>query len=126
MLAYCLTVKVQEQEDGDTQAPIPSAAIIEDIIADVELMKGQSAIFGDKFQVFDDVCISYDGMAMSTGRTFDMENSSRRAKSSGANCVQVMLIHEQIPNLTIEDNISETNLDWENQVEFSHLSEHTV
>jgi len=48
LLAICFTIKVQESDFGDTQAQIPSG-IIEDIIADVELMKGQSAAFGDKF-----------------------------------------------------------------------------
>lgn len=39
LLAYCFTVKVFESDFGDSSAQIPNA-IIEDIIADVELMKG--------------------------------------------------------------------------------------
>ena len=38
-LAYLFNVKVQDADYGEMQAQIPSA-IIEDIIADVELMKG--------------------------------------------------------------------------------------
>ena len=48
LLAYCFNVKVKEADFDDSQAQIPSA-IIEDIIADVELMKGQSSAFGDRF-----------------------------------------------------------------------------
>ena len=59
---------------------------------------------------------------MSTGRTFDNEGSARRPPSSNlSNSVQVTLIHEQIPNLPIEDNVSETDPDWENQIEINHL-----
>ena len=64
---------------------------------------------------------------MSTGRTFDIgDTSSRTPASSHRNSVQVTLIHEQIPNLTIEDNISETDPDWENHIEFNHLTQHTL
>ncbi len=127
LLAYCFCVKVQDSiEHGEGSVQIPSA-IIEDIIADVELMKGQSSLFGDKFQVFDDVCISYGGLAMSTGRTFDNDGSARRIPSSNlSNSVQVTLIHEQIPNLNIEDNMSETDPEWENQIEISHLIDQTL
>lgn len=38
-----------------------------------------------------------------------------------------MLIHEQIPNLTVEDNVSETDADdWENLINFDHLTDHTL
>ena len=98
LLAYCFTVKVFESDFGDSTSQIPNA-IIEDIIADVELMKGQSSAYGSKFQVFDDVCISYSGMNMSTGRTFDIDDtSSRITKSDSRNTVQVTLIHEQVPD----------------------------
>lgn len=39
LLAYCFCIRVNEADYGEVQAQIPSA-IIEDIIADVELMKG--------------------------------------------------------------------------------------
>ena len=91
LLAYLLNITVSESDFGETQAQIPSA-IIEDIIADVELMKGQSQAFGNKFQVFHDVCINYGGMAMSTGRTFDIGDSSARDPSNARNNVQVTLI----------------------------------
>lgn len=48
LLAYCFTIKVFESDFGDSTSQIPNA-IIEDIIADVELMKGQSTAFGEKF-----------------------------------------------------------------------------
>ena len=49
---------------------IPNA-ILEDIIADVMLMKGQSMCPGfDKMQVYEDVCVSVGGMAMSQNKTF--------------------------------------------------------
>lgn len=42
LLAYCFNIRVQENDCfNESQQQIPSA-IIEDIIADVELMKGQS------------------------------------------------------------------------------------
>ena len=65
---------------------------------------------------------------MSTGRTFDIGDSgSQRNPHNARNNVQVMLIHEQIPDLTVEDNISETDVDdWENQIGFDHLTEHTL
>ena len=53
---------------------------------------------------------------MSTGRTFDIGDSSSRSRLNNQtvrNDVQVMLIQEQIPNLSVEDNISETDPDWE-------------
>jgi hypothetical protein len=53
-LGYCFCISMAY----DTELPIPSA-LIEDIIADVELMKGHSIRLGtDKFNVFEDVCIS--------------------------------------------------------------------
>lgn len=49
--------------------------------------------------MFEDVCISYSGMTMSSGRTFDIEDtSSRITKSDSRNTVQVTLIHEQVPD----------------------------
>ena len=48
LLAYLLNITVSESDFGETQAQIPSA-IIEDIMADVELMKGQSQALGNKF-----------------------------------------------------------------------------
>ena len=48
LLAYCFTVKVFESDFGDSASQIPNA-IIEDIIADVELLKGQSTAYGKKF-----------------------------------------------------------------------------
>ena len=48
LLAYLLNITVSESDFGEIQNQIPSA-IIEDIIADVELMKGQSQAFGNKF-----------------------------------------------------------------------------
>ena len=67
-------------------------------------------------------------MSMSTGRTFDIGDSgSQRNPHNARNNVQVMLIHEQIPNLTVEDNVSETDADdWENNIGFDHLTEHTL
>ena len=47
-LAQLLYITVAESDFGETQAQVPSA-IIEDIIADVELMKGQSQAFGNQF-----------------------------------------------------------------------------
>ena len=47
----------------ESEMPIPSA-LVEDIIADVELMKGQSMRLGsDKLQVFEDVCLSVGGLS---------------------------------------------------------------
>ena len=96
-MAYCFCIRVNESDYGDVEAQVPST-IIEDIVADVQLMKGQAESFGDRFQAYDDVCISYGGMAMSTGRTFDIEEGhlSRQLSSNVAlsNCVQVTLIHE--------------------------------
>ena len=127
MLAYCFCIRVNEADYGEVQAQVPSA-IVEDIIADVELMKGQSEALGERFQVYEDVCISYGGMAMSTGRTFDIEDSNRPPSSNFNlnNCVQVTLIHEQIPQLSIEDNVSDTDPDWENQIDVRPLHEQTL
>ena len=48
--------------------------------------------------------------------------------SYGANQneIQVMLIHEQIPDMEFQDNLSETVPDWEQQVDFSHLDNFTI
>ena len=93
-------------------------------------MKGQATQFGDRFQAFDDVCISYGGMSMSTGRTFDNEDGSASrphfSHVSLNNCVQVMFIHEQLPNLHVADNVSETNPDWENQIDVQPLFDQTL
>ena len=38
-----------------------------------------------------------------------------------------MLVHEQIPNLDVKDNISETGMDWEAQIDFvKHLNPYTL
>ena len=38
-----------------------------------------------------------------------------------------MLIHEQIPSLTVEDNVSETDVDdYGDKIDFDHLNEHTL
>ena len=37
-----------------------------------------------------------------------------------------MLIHEQIPDMDFQDNLSETVVDWENQVHFKHLDNFTI
>ena len=66
---------------------------------------------------------------MSTGRTFDIGDSSARDPSNARNSVQVTLIQEQIPNLaSVEDNISETDpdCDWAEKIEFNHLCEYTL
>ena len=31
------------------------------------------------------------------------------------------LIHKQVPNMHVEDNVSETDPDWENMIEFTKL-----
>lgn len=68
------------------------------------------------------MCISYSGMTMSSGRTFDIEDtSSRITKSDSRNTVQVTLIHEQVPDQHIEDNMSETDPDWDRKIDFSNL-----
>ena len=57
-------------------------------------MKGQSSVLGGKFQVYEDVCISYEGMSLGTGRTFDIGDSSSRKTQNPRSSLQVMLIHE--------------------------------
>ena len=37
-----------------------------------------------------------------------------------------MLIHEQIPDMEFQDNLSETVPDWEQQVDFNHLDNFTI
>ena len=37
-----------------------------------------------------------------------------------------MLVHEQIPNMDFQDNLSETVPDWETQVDFKHLDSYTI
>ena len=70
---------------------IPNA-ILEDIIADVDLMKGQSMCPGfDKMQVYKDVCVSAGGMALSSNKTFQDDNGSY---NGNRNQIQVMLVHE--------------------------------
>ena len=64
-LAFCFNVKMSEQDFGEVANAIPNA-ILEDVIADVMLMKGQSMCPGfDKMQVYEDVCVSVGGMALS-------------------------------------------------------------
>lgn len=73
---------------NDSEMPIPSA-LIEDIIADVELMKGQSMRLGsDKFQVFEDVCLSVGGLS-------DLRADAMKPEQM----IQVMLIHSQLADL---------------------------
>ena len=65
---------------------------------------------------------------MSTGRTFDIDDSTKRTSQNVRNNVQVTLIQEQIPNLAVDDNMSETDLadDYENRIEFNHLTGYTL
>jgi len=68
-------------------------------------------------------------MAMSTGRTFDIEDGSGRlpyTNLNSQNYVQVTLIQKQIPNMSLEDNVSESDPDWDNQIEFGYLYEQTL
>ena len=64
---------------------------------------------------------------MSSGRTFDIEDtSSRITKSDARNTVQVTLIHEQFPDQQIEDNVSETDPDWDRKIDFSSLIDQSL
>ena len=120
-LAYCFTVKMQDQDLGEGSHP--PTAIQEDIIADVMLMKGQSMLPGfEKMQIFKDVCISVDGMVMNHNKSYQDVGSY----GANQNEIQVMLIHEQIPDMEFQDNLSETVPDWEQQVDFNHLDNFTI
>ena len=69
-LAFCFNVKMSEQDFGEVASAIPNA-ILEDIIADVDLMQGQASCPGfDKMQVYKDVCVSAGGMAVGSNKTF--------------------------------------------------------
>ena len=60
-------------------------------------------------------------MGTGTGRTFDFGDESSRKTLNLRSSVQVTLIHKQVPNMHVEDNVSETDPDWENMIEFTKL-----
>ena len=62
-------------------------------------------------------------MGTGTGRTFDFGSDSSKKQLNLRSSVQVTLIHQQVPLMLIEDNISETDPDWENQIEFNNLQQ---
>ena len=89
---------MSEQDFGEVASAIPNA-ILEDIIADVELMLGQANCPGfDKMQVWKDVCVSAGGMAMSSNKTFQDDLGSYQGNR---NQIQIMLIQEQVSNFNI-------------------------
>ena len=77
----------------------------------------------DKMQVYEDVCVSIGGLAMSSNKAFQDEIGSNLGNR---NQIQVTLVHEQIPNMDFQDNLSETDPEWEAQVDFKHLDSYTL